>query len=58
MQSVKKLIEYLKAKAGENDYHRLINDTLQRIVREESHHKICQKPNYLDRECGWISQCL
>ncbi len=48
------LIEYFKAKAGETDYQRLINDTLRRaieyenledtlrrVVREELHHKRC-----------------
>jgi len=49
------LIEYFKAKAGENDWQRLISDTLRRaveyenledtlrrVVREELHHSTCQ----------------
>lgn len=48
------LVEFFKAKAGETDYQRLINDTLRRameyenledtlrrVVREELHHKTC-----------------
>lgn len=46
------LVEYFKAKAGETDYQRLINDvlkramehenledTLRRVIREELHHQ-------------------
>ena len=48
------LIEYFKAKAGETDYQRLINDTLRRameyenledilrrVIREELYHRTC-----------------
>ena len=48
------LIEFFKAKAGQTDYQRLINDTLRRameyenledtlrrVVREELHHRTC-----------------
>jgi len=48
------LVEFFKAKAGETDYQRLINDTLRRameyenledtlrrVVREELYHRTC-----------------
>ena len=46
------LVEYFKAKAGENDWQRLISDTLRRAVEYESLEDIRDTAGVSDRACG------